>query len=32
MIVGIGILGVATVGIIGYRIAKSSHVTQKAIT
>jgi uncharacterized OB-fold protein len=28
VIVGIGILGVATVGIIGYRIAKSSHVTQ----
>ena len=28
MIVGIGILGVATVGIIGYRIAKSSHVSQ----
>src|ERR1700728_2087464 len=25
---GIGILGIATVGIIGYRIAKSSHVTQ----
>ena len=28
IIVGIGILGVATVGIIGYRIAKSSHVSQ----
>jgi uncharacterized OB-fold protein len=28
LIVGIGILGIATVGIIGYRIAKSSHVTQ----
>jgi uncharacterized OB-fold protein len=28
IIVGIGILGVATVGIIGYRIAKSSHLTQ----
>lgn len=29
VIVAIGILGVATVGIIGYRIAKSSHVTQQ---
>lgn len=29
VIVGLGILGVATVGIIGYRIAKSSHVTQE---
>ncbi len=28
IIVGLGILGVATVGIIGYRIAKSSHVSQ----
>jgi zinc-ribbon domain len=28
VIVGICILGVATVGIIGYRIAKSSHVSQ----
>ena len=29
VIVCIGILGVVTVGIIGYRIAKSSHVTQE---
>ena len=28
VIVGFGILGVATVGIIGYHIAKSSHVSQ----
>jgi uncharacterized OB-fold protein len=28
IIVGFGILGVATVGIIGYRIARSSHVSQ----
>ncbi len=28
LIVGIGILGMATVGIIGYRIAKSARVTQ----
>src|SRR5208283_3266947 len=27
VIVGIGILGIATVGIVGYRIAKSAHVT-----
>jgi hypothetical protein len=29
VIVGLGILGVATVGFIGYRIAKSAHVTQE---
>jgi len=29
VIVGIGILGIATIGIIGYHIAKSSHVTQE---
>jgi hypothetical protein len=29
VIVGIGILGVATVGFIGYRIAKSAHVSQQ---
>jgi len=29
VIVGIGILGVATVGIVGYRIAKSAHVRQE---
>lgn len=29
VIVGIGVLGIGTVGIIGYRIAKSSHVTQE---
>ncbi len=29
IIVGIGILGMATVGIIGYHIAKSSHVSQQ---
>jgi hypothetical protein len=29
VIVCIGILGVATIGVIGYRIAKSSHVTQE---
>lgn len=29
VIVGIGILGVATVGIVGYRIAKSTHVRQE---
>ena len=28
IIVGLGILGVATVGFIGYRIAKSAHVSQ----
>jgi len=27
VIVGIGILGIATVGFVGYRIAKSAHVT-----
>ena len=32
VIVGLGILGIATVGIIGYRIAKSAHVTRTAIT
>lgn len=30
VIVGIGILGVATVGIVGYRIAKSAHVHQES--
>jgi hypothetical protein len=30
VIVLVGILGIATVGIIGYRIAKSSHVSQNA--
>jgi hypothetical protein len=29
VIVGIGILGIATVGFIGYRVAKNSHVTQE---
>ena len=29
MIVGLGILGIATLGIIGYHFAKSSHVTQE---
>jgi hypothetical protein len=29
VIIGIGILGVATVGIVGYRIAKSAHVRQE---
>ena len=29
VIVGIGILGIATIGIVGYHIAKSSHVTQE---
>ncbi len=29
VIVAIGILGIATVGFIGYRVAKSSHVTQE---
>ena len=29
VIVLIGILGVATIGIVGYRIAKSAHVSQK---
>jgi hypothetical protein len=29
VIVGIGILGMVTVGIVGYRIAKSSHVSQQ---
>ena len=29
IIVSIGILGVVTVGIVGYRIAKSSHVSQQ---
>jgi hypothetical protein len=29
VIIGIGIIGIATVGIIGYKIAKSSHVTQE---
>jgi zinc ribbon protein len=28
VILGLGILGIATVGFIGYRIAKSAHVTQ----
>lgn len=29
VIVGIGVLGIATVGIVGYRIAKSTHVRQE---
>ena len=29
VIVGIGILGIATVGIVGYRIAKNAHVRQE---
>ena len=30
VIVGIGVLGVATVGIVGYRIAKSAHLRQES--
>ena len=29
VIVGFGILGIATIGFIGYRVAKSAHVTQE---
>jgi hypothetical protein len=29
VVVGIGILGIVTVGVIGYRVAKSAHVTQE---